>query len=47
MKMLSMFHIDNGIIKNDTHDDVAMSNPFNIDFEPNDTYVELYKEEYQ
>jgi hypothetical protein len=40
-------HIDDEIIENDNNDDVVMANPFNIYFEPDDTYVELDKEEDQ
>jgi len=46
MTMLSMFHIDDEIIE-DTDDDVAMVNPFNIDSELDDIDVELDEEEDQ
>jgi hypothetical protein len=35
------------MIKNDIDDDVDITNPFNIDFEPDDTDVDLDEEEYQ
>lgn len=37
--------INNEIIENDINDDVAIVNPFNIDYEMEDTDVELYKED--
>jgi hypothetical protein len=44
-------HIDDEIIKNDIDDDVAMHNPFNVNFESDseldDTKLELDEEAYQ
>jgi hypothetical protein len=37
--------INNDNIKFDIDDDVDMANPFNVDFEPDDTYVEMNEEE--
>jgi hypothetical protein len=38
---------DDIMIKNDIYDDVGMANPLNINFEPNNTYVDLDEEEDQ
>jgi hypothetical protein len=38
---------DNIMIKNHIDDDVDLANPFNIDYEPDDTNVELDEEEDQ
>jgi hypothetical protein len=36
---------DDMIVSDDIDDDADMANPFNINFEPDDTYVELDEEE--
>jgi hypothetical protein len=44
-------HVNNEIIENETNDDVAMANPYNVDseldFGPNDADLELDEEQYQ